>query len=273
MQALDVSEIPRSAARKSLHPLETTSGSASVKSTIARSKTSPFLPSSERLKAQLSRYLSHSPSLASPRFARPAVSQAVNTQSSPSQTEMAESMTQEKDASISKKTSEHISFAKRSTRDAAIRMRAERNIRNIFHRRDLTTMTKPDKTRESKRASANENALAQRVKDSTKVSKTCLPRPLNASSAPSLDPIETLYSLEKPHMEYQPQSVPSALDSDSKMLPSKPAAFAQYDTAIVVHKILDRVMSMEDSSPDCLQGLEIAEVCVATHVRFVLPSS
>ncbi|KAJ4988826.1 hypothetical protein SVAN01_05633 [Stagonosporopsis vannaccii] len=265
MKVLDANEETQfSASRKRVPSIETTSGSASSKSIATRSKTSPFLPSSDRLKAQVARCFDHSPYLVSSEPARSMPSRISMRQSGPSRLEAKELLTGQSEAGSCKSTSEVTEAVRLSTVDAAVKMKAKRSFRNIFHRRDPKIMPQPDKKQGPKRASATGNALSQRIRDSTNFSKVSLAKEPGVVVQTSPGVTLSSNSVEGEGAVCGRQITPSTAELTSAMLPHQPEPIARYDTATVVNRILDRVTSMRDHSSDRLRGLEIAEAILHT---------
>lgn len=246
---------------------ETTSGSASSKTTTMRSKTSPFLPSSDLLKIQVARYSDRSPNLVPSRLARSIPSQSDVRQSGPSRSEAKHMLTQRLEAGPCRSTSTATETIRKSTVDTAVKMRAKRSFRNIFHRRDLKTTPQPDKKQVPKRSSVTGSALAQRIRDSTNFSKVSLAKTSEAVVETEPSVILSPNSIKRPGVVQQKTSLTP--EPTAAMLRPQPESVARYETANVVHKILDRVMTMTDDPPDRLRGLEIAEVCRLLHTHSV----
>lgn len=145
-----------------------------------------------------------------------------------------------------------------------LRLRAKRSFKNVFGRRDPKATPQPAKDQSSKRSSVASSALAQRIRNSTNFSKVSLTRPSTAKVETKEDAIASAESVEVLSAERDRQAALSALESTTEAAPVdtfiQPAPPAQCETATVIHNILDRVTSMKKDSPDCLRGLEIAEV-------------
>ncbi|XPS79879.1 hypothetical protein M3J09_011849 [Ascochyta lentis] len=142
--------------------------------------------------------------------------------------------------------------------DVDLKIKAKRSFRNIFHRRDLKPKLQPAKKQDSKRSSVAGSVLTQRIRDSTNFSKTSLARPPD-TNAEVEQSIAIALSNRKVGKESNRKAALSALDPGSLDTFPQPTPIAQYDTATVLHNILDRVTSMRVDSPDRLRGLEIAE--------------
>jgi hypothetical protein len=151
--------------------------------------------------------------------------------------------------------------------DLTLRIEAKRSFRNIFHRRDPKATPQPVRKPDSKRSSVVGSALAQRIKNSTNFSKISLARPSETNSEVKQDVVITSGSAETSGKETDRQAALTAIESDAADAPLQIAPTAHYDTATVIHKILDRVTSMGVDSPDRLYGLEVAEVCLTLHTH------
>ncbi|KAF3002646.1 hypothetical protein E8E13_009318 [Curvularia kusanoi] len=147
--------------------------------------------------------------------------------------------------------------AERSIENMSLRVKAKRSFRNIFHRRRSTKKSPPDEKQESKRSSITGSVLAQRMMKSANLSKISIVRQPEAKSEPKEDLITAAEVTEVLERETGRQAALSALESVSAEVP--PSGIHQYDTAAVIHKILDHVVSMKEESPDRLRGVEIAE--------------
>lgn len=262
---------PQRASRTRVPTTETASGSASSISTATRSRTSPFFPSSERLKAQVSRYSGRSPSSASSRPARSTLSQAgVRQFGPPGLGATGGSVTQHPEAASFSSTSNGTELANQSTADTALKMKAKRSLRTIFHRRDPKPTLQPDMKREQKRSSVTGSALARHIRGSANFSKVSLVRTSEAIA--ETEPSATFSSKTI-------EGLGAAHGRQTTLLPPEPTPailtpqlepIAQHETSVVVHKILDRVTSLGEESPDRLRGLEIAEVSLALHILITL---
>lgn len=254
---------PLTATRKSTPMTETTSRSARFKPAVTRSKTSPVLPLSEHLRVQVSRYSSRSPSLTSSRLAHYSPSKIGVQQSGPFKRTKPKARAQYLHSNTHMSTSKDAETTELSAVDDTLRAKAKRSFRHIFHQRNPTVPSRPDSKHVPKRSSITGSALAQRFQDSTKLSNVSLTRPVVASPASNLSITVSSDSMEPSGERTGSCAVLSAPEPRL----AKPHSFTEpatkYDTATVVHKILDRVTSLREESPDRLRGLEIAEVCLA----------
>ncbi|UPX13173.1 uncharacterized protein EKO05_0003697 [Ascochyta rabiei] len=154
--------------------------------------------------------------------------------------------------------SEGVRYSEQNVADAALKIKAKRSFRDIFHRRDPKPTSQPAKKLDSTRSSIVGSVLTQRIRTSTNCPKGSLARS-DAVNAEAKHSITTSLSNDAVGTESNRQAALATLDPSLPDISSRPAPVAQYDTATVVHKILDHVTSMGADSPDRLRGLEIAE--------------
>lgn len=224
---------------------------------IMRSKTSPLLPTIEH---------DDGTSDFSPDPRSPADSQA--SQFTPPQTN-----THQQDASkleVPAPEAQDFSYphyenagsqpAERSIENMSLRVKAKRSFRNIFQRRRSTKRSPPDEKQESKRSSITGSVLAQRMMKSANLSKISIVRQPEAKFEAKEDSDTAAKVAEVSERETERRATLSALESISSEVPPSGRHIHQYDTATVIHKILDHVVSMKEESPDRLRGVEIAEV-------------
>lgn len=154
-----------------------------------------------------------------------------------------------------------------STVDNTLKIRAKRSFRKIFHRQDSKSVPQPAEKHDSKRSSVTGSALAQRIKKSANLSKVSLTRP--SSNKPNVKHEPTILSEDSnaPDKETNNEAALYTSEADANTTSLPPVPVATYETATIVHKILDRVTSMATDSPDRLCGLEIAEVCLTILVH------
>jgi hypothetical protein len=137
------------------------------------------------------------------------------------------------------------------------KVKVKRSIQEIFRKRDI----KPDDScvnrTVSKRSSNAGSTFAQRIKDSTAFSKNNPSRSLD----PASEAQQNIASERGEPLEGDRNMALSALEAGSSSTVPSPPVQGLTDTAKVINNIVDRVTSMEMSSPDRLRGVEIAEVC------------
>ncbi|KAF2627524.1 hypothetical protein BU25DRAFT_49456 [Macroventuria anomochaeta] len=263
MQALGTdTDTPQSATRKRLPMTWMLPKSATFtlkKSDVTRSTTSPSLLSAERFKNRASASSTRSPSSASSNLTRSIPSQAGARRPGPSRLGATESATRDLDSILNDNSSKETQVVEQDATDTALRIKAKRSFRNIFHRHDPKATSQPARNQDSKRSSAAGSALAQRIRNSTNFSKVSLAKPSEVKPEVKQESVVFPDSVEALDKETDRQATLSALESGSAETASRPTHIAHYNTATVVHKILDRVTSMKESSPDRLRGLEIAE--------------
>lgn len=264
MQVLGTdTDAPQSATLKRLPMTWMTPKSATFtlkKSNATRSKTSPSLRSTERAYNRASAISTRSPSAVSSSLAHSTPSQVGASRPGPSRLGITESVAQDLDSILCDNPSKETHVDEQSAADKILSIRAKRSFRNIFGRRDPKATPQPAKKQDSKRSSVAGNALAQRIRNSTDFSKVSLAKPLEVNPESKQDTLASSGGVEALGTEKDRQTALSALESDPAETSIQPASTAQYDTATVIHKILDRVISMGTDSPDRLRGLEIAEV-------------
>ena len=242
------------------------------KSAATRSKTSPLLLSAGRLSNRVSSPLTRSPSSASFGLARSTPSQAGARQPGPSRSGATESATQYFDSAICNNSSKKTQAAEQTAVDTALRIKAKRSFQITFHRRKPKATPQPIRKQDSKRSTVVGSALAQRIRNSTNFSKVSLARPSEAKSEVNQDIVDFSGSVEALSKETNRQAALSTLGSGSAKLSTQPTPTpaAHYDTATVVHEILDRVTSTKEEPSDRLRGLEIAEVCLTLRARSIM---
>jgi hypothetical protein len=141
------------------------------------------------------------------------------------------------------------------------KVKVKRSFQEIFRKLEVKRNEKPANLMLSKRASNAGSTFSQRFKDSTTFSKSNLYKSAELTSETHRD--ATSEKSELFGEEGSRNAALSALEagSSSPARNSCPPSFNE--TATVINNIVDRVTSMEKSSPDRLRGVEIAEVCDA----------
>jgi hypothetical protein len=259
-------DTPQSANRKRLPMTWMTPKSTTFtlkKSAATRSKTSPLLRSTERVDNRVSTISTRSPSSTSSSLARSVPSQAGARQMDPSRLGVSESVAQDLDSVHYDNSDTGPPTNEQAAANKTLRLRAKCSFKNVFGRRDPRATLKPVKDQNSKRSSVTSSALARRIMNSTNFSKVSLARPSTAKTEIKEDVVVCTASVEVLGTKQDRQATLSALESTTDTVPdapTQPAPSAQCETATVIHNILDRVTSMKKDSPDCLRGLEIAEV-------------
>lgn len=127
----------------------------------------------------------------------------------------------------------------------------------------------PQQTEEqdSKYSSVAGSTLTQHIRDSTNASKASIAKlpetKAEIEQSAAVLPVDD----GTVNKEKNRQETLSALESGLPDVSSQPTPVAHYDTATVIHQILDRVTLMGVDSPDRLRGLEIAEVGLTLLAR------
>ncbi|KAJ4333550.1 hypothetical protein N0V95_009395 [Ascochyta clinopodiicola] len=247
--------LPKLAARKLL-PMTwmapKSAASTARNDNAKRSKTSPLLSSTERSYNRASTSSSRPPRSSSSNLARsnpphadaylPGRSRSGTTSKPPNANDC----------------SERAHNTEQNAAEAASKIKAKRSFRDIFHRRNPKSTPQPANKTDSKRTSVVGSVVTQRTRNLTHFSKVSLAGPCDASSEVEQN-IATSLSNGTAGIESKRQATPAAIDPNLPDNSPRPAPVAQYDTATVVHKILDHVTSMEVDCPDRLRGIEIAE--------------
>ena len=275
MQMLGSTGPPKSATCKRLPMTWMTPKSATSvlkNSNTPRSKTTPLLPSVERLHNRVSAPSIRSPSSASSGLSRSTPSQAGARRTSSSRLGAAHLVTQDLTDGYCDNLDEQTQEVGQPPVDTSLRIKAKRSLRNIFYRRDAQHTPVSARKQESKRSSIAGSALAQRIRDSTNFSRVNLARPVGAKSENKQDVTITSERVVVSEKKTDRQAALSAIGSGLAEASPQSSTMAHYDTGSVVHKILDRVMSMGADSPNRLCGLEIAEVCHTLHIRSIIIS-
>lgn len=230
-------------------------------SSVIGSNTDPLLPSVERLNISGSSCSSASLSPVSARPAESSASQAGTGQLRSCRLGEKTSVIPELDHNLYSVASKQIEAAEQAVEDRKFKIRAKRSFRNFFHRRGHTITSQPARKQDSKRSSIAGSVLALRIRDSSNHSKVSMTKQTETTSQTHQNHVVTLNHIEPPGKDANGQAALSALDPDRSVSISPPTgSIARCETATIVNKILDRVMSMNEASPDRLRGLEIAEV-------------
>lgn len=234
------------------------------KSAPTRSKTSPLLRSTERFDKRVSAISTRSPSSASSSLARSVPSQAGARQMSPSRRGVLESVAQSLDSIHHNNSNNGPTTDEQAAAEKTLRLRAKRSFRNVFGRRDPKATPQPVKNQNSKRSSVAGSVLVQRIRHPSNFSKISLSRLSMENAEVKVDAVVRADGVEVLGTEQDRQAALSALKATTETAPvvvsTQSAPLPQCETAVVIHNILDRVTSMKNDSPDCLRGLEIAEV-------------
>jgi hypothetical protein len=144
--------------------------------------------------------------------------------------------------------------------DKRLRVKAKQSLRNIFHRRTPKKKPLQSEKQDSKRSSIAGSILAQRMKKSVNVSKVSIARQLEIKPEIKDDFVTAAKSTEISGREVGRRAALSALESvPPELLPSVNPNH-QHDATKIIHKILDRIISMGENSGGRLRGLEVAEV-------------
>lgn len=140
----------------------------------------------------------------------------------------------------------------------AAKVKAKRSLRDFFHKREGKRAEKAPQLAETKQASSTKpgSSLAKRFRSSANFSRVALPKTADSEVEP---PPESKISQPKPGPteECEEPSPPKIREKGTSDTSS--------DTAVIVNKIVNRVSSLPNDSPDRLHGLEIAEVCKTVH--------
>lgn len=230
------------------------------KNEAKRSKTSTSLLSAERFSNRVSASSTRSPSSASSNLARSTPSQAGARRPGPSRLGATESVARDSDFAYNN-CSKESQVAEQTEVDNVLKIKAKRSFRNMFLRRDAKVTPQQAEEQDSKCSSVAESTPIQHIRDSTKVS-VISPAKLPDTKAEIAQSV-AVFPVDDGmvNKEKNRQATLSALESGLPNISSQPTPVVHYDTATVIHQILDRVTSMGVESPDRLRGLEIAEVC------------
>jgi hypothetical protein len=242
------------------------------KQAATRSKTSPLFRSTERVDNRVSAVSTHSPSSASSSLARSIPSRVGARQMGASRSGVSVSVAQDLDSILCDTSIHGARTNEQAAANKTLRIGAKRSFRNVFGRRDPRATPQPGKEQKSKRSSVASSALVQRIRNSTNLSQVSLVKPSSAKTESNRDPAICADRVETQGNEQDRKAAWSVLESTLETAPTEdstqPAPPTRCETATVIQNILDRVASMKKDSPDCLRGLEIAEVCLRSSTHY-----
>ena len=134
--------------------------------------------------------------------------------------------------------------------EKSVKVKTKRSFRDFFHMREAKRTEKVDKCVENKRSSITTtgSTLAKRFRNSTNFSKPHQPK----TSQVELKPVSSQF-------EHTPREVQNTHCAGPDATCS--------DTTAIVSKIVDRVSSYPENSPDRLRSLEIAEVYLSHNLK------
>jgi hypothetical protein len=144
--------------------------------------------------------------------------------------------------------------------DGALKIKAKRSFRDLFHKRDGKEMIKPPWDNSPKRSSITMtgSAIAKRLRNAANLSKTISHK-------------EAVFYQEQDQVyESMPKVLPLIPKTRSGAHASRPGLAAleveipsatNMESSHIIGNIIDRVRALPQVSPDRLRGLEVAEVC------------
>lgn len=233
-------------------------------SAAARKKTSPLLRSTQRVDNRASAVSTRSPSSTSSGLTRSDLPQDGTHHLGLSRTGISETVAQHVGLIHDDISNGGPPTSEQAAVDKTFRSRAKRSFNPVSSRRNSKTTPEPVKDQISRRSSMTSNAVVQRIRNSANFFKVSLTRPSAAKVKIKGDDLICADSVVLPSKGQERQATLAALKSTAETAPSHasnlPVHSSQCETATVIHNILDSVTSMKKGSPDCLRGLEIAEV-------------